>query len=155
MDLYCFENYRTAEQLAEMRRLDAEGVCLFCPDTLRQHGRQRILLETAHWIVTPNDFPYKGTALHLLMIPREHAIDLLDLATEAHQDFWAALHMIRSQFDLKYYGLGVRNGECRFTGATIAHVHIHILVGETESYDDTPVRMRFSSRPHSRGRAET
>ena len=66
MSLYCMENFRTADQLAEMQRLEADGVCLFCPDGLRSHPRQKIRLNTPHWTVTSNEFPYKGTALHLL-----------------------------------------------------------------------------------------
>jgi diadenosine tetraphosphate (Ap4A) HIT family hydrolase len=144
---YCFENHRTPEQLAEMRSLEARGVCLFCPDGLRQHERQQILFATRHWSVTANAFPYAGTALHLLLVPHEHAGDLLDLSGDAQQDFWTALGMVRDRYGLRYYGLGVRNGDCRFTGATIRHVHAHVLVGDTETADAPPVRMRFSSRP--------
>ncbi len=146
MSLYCFENNRTPEQLAEMRSLDERGVCLFCPDILRQHERQQILLRTRHWTVTPNAFPYAGTALHLLLVPHEHVGDLLDLSAGAQQDFWAVLGQVRERYGLAYYGLGARNGDCRYTGATIRHVHAHVLVGDT-SEDAPPVRMRFSSHP--------
>src|ERR1700761_3035859 len=91
LSLYCTSNYRTAEQLAEMRRLEEAGGCLFCPAALREHARQRVTFETRHWMVTPNAFPYQGTALHLLVIPKQHANDLLDLEDEALADFWAAL----------------------------------------------------------------
>jgi diadenosine tetraphosphate (Ap4A) HIT family hydrolase len=47
---------------------------------------------------------------------------------------------------LRHYGLGIRNGDCRFTGATIEHVHAHVLVGSDEE-GEPPVRMRFSSHP--------
>jgi diadenosine tetraphosphate (Ap4A) HIT family hydrolase len=144
---YCFGNVRTPEQLAEMRSLEARGVCLFCPGGLRRHERQQILFATRHWTVTPNAFPYAGTALHLLLVPHEHAADLLDLSGGAQQDFWAALGMVRDRYRLRYYGLGVRNGDCRFTGATIQHVHAHVLAGDVEAADAPPVRMRFSSRP--------
>jgi ATP adenylyltransferase len=147
LSLYCTDNYRTAEQLAEMRRLEAAGICLFCPRSLREHARQRVIIETAHWSVTPNEFPYAGTRLHLLVVPRQHVNDLLDLDEEALSDFWATLRLIREQFDLGHYGLGVRNGNCSFTGATIAHVHAHVLVGDPSLEPEVPVRMRFSSRP--------
>lgn len=150
MTLYCMENGRTAEQLAEMQRLEAAGICLFCPAGLRQQARQEILWETPHWTVTPNKFPYSGTSTHLLVVPHEHATDLLDLTPAAQQDFWTALGTIRERCGLKYYGLGVRNGDCRFTGATIAHVHAHVLAGDSDPADEVPVRMRFSSRPGSR-----
>ncbi len=145
--LYCTDNYRTDEQLEEMRRLEAAGICLFCPAALREHAHQRVAFETRHWAVTPNAFPYKGTRLHLLVVPHQHVNDMLDLDEEALGDFWAALRLIRERFDLGYYGLGVRNGNCSFTGATIAHVHAHVLVGDPALDPEVPVRMRFSSRP--------
>jgi diadenosine tetraphosphate (Ap4A) HIT family hydrolase len=147
LSLYCTDNYRTAEQLAEMERLEAAGICLFCPDSLREHARQRVILETAHWSVTPNAFPYAGTKLHLLVVPRRHVNDMLDLDGAALSDFWTALRWIREEFGLGYYGLGVRNGNCSFTGATIAHVHAHVLVGDPDAAPEIPVRMKFSSRP--------
>jgi len=44
LSLYCTDNHRTDEQLREMRRLEAAGICLFCPATLREHARQQVLL---------------------------------------------------------------------------------------------------------------
>ena len=135
MTLYCFGNARTADQLAEMRRLDDAGICLFCPDELARHARQRILLRTRHWAVTPNEFPYRGTSLHLLLVPDQHAADLLDLSEEVRQDFWEALAAVAREHKLSHYG------------ATIRHVHAHVLVGDGDDADAPPVRMRFSSRP--------
>jgi ATP adenylyltransferase len=141
------DNHRTAEQLAEMQQLEARGLCLFCPDGLREHARQRVLGRTEHWSITPNEFPYAGTALHLLVVPRQHAGDLLDLDPEVQADFWTALGWVREHYGLRYYGLGVRNGDCRYSGATIRHVHAHVLVGDPDAEPEVSVRMRFSSRP--------
>ena len=145
MSLYCFENARTDEQRAEMARLDAAGICLFCPEHLARHEQQRIVLSTRHWTVTPNRFPYPGTNLHMLLIPDQHARDLLELSDEVRADFWVALAAVAEADELRYYGLGVRNGDCRFTGATIEHVHAHVLVGADDD-SAPPVRMRFSPR---------
>lgn len=147
MSYYCFENHRTPAQLAEMRSLEARGICLFCPEGLRQHGRQQVLWRTRHWVITPNEFPYQGTALHLLLVPQQHAHDLLDLPAGVQQDFWAALGLVRERYQLQHYGLGVRNGDCRFTGATIRHVHAHVMVAAPAEAGEGPVRMRFSGRP--------
>src|SRR5690348_11670996 len=101
LSLYCTDNYRTEEQLAEMRALEAAGICLFCPEALREHARQRVTFETAHWAVTPNAFPYAGTRLHLLVVPHQHVNDMLDLDDAARADFWVALRAVRER-----YGLG-------------------------------------------------
>jgi diadenosine tetraphosphate (Ap4A) HIT family hydrolase len=147
LSLYCTDNYRTAEQLAEMERLEAAGICLFCPDSLREHAKQRVIFSTEHWAVTPNAFPYAGTRLHFLVVPSQHVNDMLDLDEASLADFWTALRWIRREFGLGHYGLGVRNGNCSFTGATIAHVHAHVLVGDPDADPEVPVRMKFSSRP--------
>jgi hypothetical protein len=43
LSLYCTDNYRTEEQLAEMRRLEAAGICLFCPEALRERARHEVI----------------------------------------------------------------------------------------------------------------
>ncbi|GAA3774588.1 HIT family protein [Streptomyces phyllanthi] len=151
MSLYYFGNARTAEQAAEMRRLDGLGICLFCPDVIRRHEKQKILWETEEWIVTPNEFPYAGARLHLLLIPKRHVTDFVDLCAEARDDFWEVLASVKREYALDHYGLGVRNGDCRYTGGTIRHLHVHVLVGEGEESpadEFTPIRMKLSSSPH-------
>jgi ATP adenylyltransferase len=143
--LYCLANSRTEEQRADMVRLEEAGLCLFCPEVLR--AEHEVLHETAHWTVTPNRFPYRGTALHLLVVPKEHVTDLLDLSVAAQADYWPVLSWVRDRFGLTHYGLAARNGDCAYTGGTISHVHVHVLVGDVEDPDHQPVRVRLSSRP--------
>jgi ATP adenylyltransferase len=145
--LYCLDNYRTAEQLAEMRRLEAAGLCLFCPEGLRSRSAQQVLFRTRHWTALPNDFPYAGTSLHVLLVPGQHVGDVLDLDADVQADFWVALAQVRERYGLTHYGLGLRNGDCRYTGATIVHVHAHVMVGDPAAEPEVPVRMRLSSRP--------
>src|SRR5215468_9716236 len=127
-----------------MARLDAAGICLFCPEHLARHEQQRIVLSTEHWTVTPNRFPYSGTILHMLLIPDQHARDLLELSDEVRADFWVALAAVAEANELRYYGLGVRNGDCRFTGATIEHVPAHVHEGPADQ-SAPPDRIRFSA----------
>jgi diadenosine tetraphosphate (Ap4A) HIT family hydrolase len=149
VSLYCFEHARGPEQLAEMRRLDAAGICLFCPEHLAGHQRQQVLFSTRHWTATQNEFPYQGTSLHLLLVPHQHAADLLELGDDVRADFWVALATAADKHGLAHYGLGIRNGDCRFTGATIRHVHAHVLVAGDSG--EPPVRMRFSGHPGPAG----
>ncbi|GAA5201482.1 hypothetical protein GCM10023322_81540 [Rugosimonospora acidiphila] len=147
MPLYQFGNYRHEEQRAEMERLAAGGICLFCPDHLSGEPTHEPLLRTGHWTVIHNRYPYADTRLHLLMVPDEHVSDLVDLSPEAREDFWTALAWIRDHYELSFYGLGARNGDSRFTGGTIGHLHVHVIVGDVDDPDHRPVRMKLSSRP--------
>jgi ATP adenylyltransferase len=147
MPLYNLRNSRTEAQRRKMEDLEARGVCLFCPENLVSEESQEVVLSSPHWLVTPNEYPYAGTKLHLLMIPKQHASDLLDLSPDALSDFWTVLGQLRETYHLDYYGLGARNGDCSFTGGTIEHVHVHVIVGDVEAPGHQPVRLKLSSAP--------
>jgi hypothetical protein len=68
MSLYYPRNYRTAEQLAQMHQLEAEGVCLFCPQHLPNF--RPVLHRPSTGRAWPTSFPYRGTRLHFLMPAR-------------------------------------------------------------------------------------
>lgn len=147
MLLYYLENARNEEQRAKMVRLEASGTCVFCPEYLSQDPDQPTLFRGRNWTVTPNRFPYKGAREHLLLIPDDHVEDLVDLSPEALSDFWLALTWARDQYISGHYGLGARNGDPRFTGGTIRHLHVHLIVGDVEDPQHEAVRMKLSSRP--------
>lgn len=125
MNLYCHDNARSPEQAADMAALKAAGVCVFCKLD------QPVLGASGHWTVTANKYPYFGTELHLLAIPDEHVSDLTDLTAAAWADLHNVLGWIRDHYGVPAYGMCVRNGDPHATGATIGHVHVHIIVPET------------------------
>ena len=132
-----------------MRRLETEGKCLFCPAHLDTQSGQRVLMRTESWSVTENKYPYHGAKLHLLLIPSLHVTDILALPENVLADFWVALALAKKSFELNFYGLGARCGECRYTGGTIQHLHIHLIVGDVEDANHEGVRLKLSSRPES------
>jgi ATP adenylyltransferase len=140
---YYLENSRGEAQSDDMRRLEAEGRCLFCP------GQEALAVvhRTPQWTIVPNRFPYRGTKLHLLLIPDEHVTDMADLSAAARADFWTALAWVREQYSLTYYGIAIRNGDPRFTGGTIRHLHVHLVVGDVDDPEADFVRVKLSSRP--------
>jgi diadenosine tetraphosphate (Ap4A) HIT family hydrolase len=141
---YYLPNARFPEQQAEMARLESEGVCLFCTDEPGLGGP--ILHRTSHWHIRRNRFPYAGTRIHLLLIPNSHVEDMAKLSVAQEGDFWTALRWARSTFDMKFYGLGARCGDSAYTGGTIRHLHIHLLVGDVDDPGHKPVRLKLSSR---------
>jgi diadenosine tetraphosphate (Ap4A) HIT family hydrolase len=147
MSLYYLDNSRGPEQTDEMVRLEAAGICIFCPEHLAQGGTKPILYQEGGWTVTTNDYPYPGTARHLLLVPDEHVDDLCELSPALQMGYWSALTWARDNFALSHYGLGVRNGDMRYTGGTIFHVHVHLVVGETDPERYEPIRLKLSSLP--------
>jgi diadenosine tetraphosphate (Ap4A) HIT family hydrolase len=148
MSLYYLGNSRSNEQTAEMIALEAAGICIFCPEHLTRDGTKPILYQQGGWTVTTNDYPYPGAVHHLLLVPSEHVDDLCDLSEALQSGYWKALTWARDTFDLTHYGLGTRNGDLRYTGGTIFHVHVHLVVGTTNAANySVPIRLKLSSMP--------
>ncbi|MCC7543364.1 HIT domain-containing protein [bacterium] len=137
---YLLEAARTPEQVAEMERLIEAGICLFCDPPERKY-----VLRSKYWHVVPNKFPYPGTKLHLLIVPEKHVDSLCDLPADAFQDYMLVLMMIKRQYELKAYSHFMRVGDMRFTGASMAHLHGHLIVGDTESEDFESVKVKLAS----------
>jgi ATP adenylyltransferase len=147
MPLYYPQNYRNDDQRAEMLRLSAAGICIFCPEHLGDNPAQSVIARLSRWTITRNRYPYQGTREHLLLIPDEHVTDLVHLSEQTRNDFWPALDWAHRRHAPAHYGIGIRNGDMRFTGGTVEHLHVHFLVGDADDPQHQPVRMKFSSRP--------
>lgn len=147
MSLYHVGNARHADQAEQMRRLEEAGVCIFCPGHVDDPDDPHVVMTSPDWVVRHNAYPYASTKLHLLLVPRRHVRDLLDLTDAELAGFWRVGRELRERYDLAFYGLGARCGDCRYTGGTIEHVHVHLVVGDVERPEHSPVRLKLSSRP--------
>lgn len=141
--LYHFDNSRHPEQRAVMERLAAAGDCLFCDPA--RHGIDSPIVVAAFgpWVVVHNRYPYARSSLHLLLIPRQHVTDLADLDAPTAAALPYALRESRRIYRLTSYSIGVRCGDMAATGATIAHLHLHLVVGDPRA--DRGVRFRMST----------
>lgn len=155
MSLYYPDNARHPEQADAMRRLEIAGTCIFCPGNVDDAGDRHVALSARHWVVRHNAYPYPGTRLHLLAIPRRHVPDLLDLGADELAEFWEVARNVRDRYGLEFYGLGARCGDCAYTGGTVRHVHVHLVVGDVDDPAHTPVRLKLSSRPPQTATAQS
>lgn len=146
MALYNFDAARSEAQLADMQDLAERGICIFCPEHI-QEDSNKLVLDSDHWMVKPNSFPYKNTKLHLLIIPRLHVSTIQELPVEAQNSFLAVVSQLEVMYKLASYALGMRSGDMRYNGGSMEHLHAHLVVGETDSAEFETVRFKMSSRP--------
>ncbi len=144
---YNFARARSEEQRIQMEGLKERGVCAFCLEHLDKEHREPIEFVTEHWVVTKNDYPYKRTRLHLLMLAKKHVKTLADLSPEALSDLTATVVIIEKKWNLSSYAVGIRSGDMFYNGGSVEHLHAHIIVGDPEDEDPEPVRFKMSSRP--------
>lgn len=103
-----------------------DGVCPFCSNNIAKYHKNEIV-EKTHWLVTRNMYPYKPTLHHFLLIHKEHIEHVKDLTPEA----WLELHEIISELSktnsIDGGSLMMRFGNTKFTGASVSHLHAHIV----------------------------
>jgi diadenosine tetraphosphate (Ap4A) HIT family hydrolase len=113
-----------AETLQEIIRA---GVCPFCPENFRWHPHAIIFHESG-WRLTPNAHPYENTEHHFLIIPDRHYTGIHDISPKD----WSVVREFAlkagSRFHFKGGGLTVRFGDTALSGATVQHLHWHLIV---------------------------
>lgn len=144
---YNFSTARSEAQRQQMEDLKDRGVCAFCLEHLDQEHREPIEFMTEYWVVTKNDYPYKRTKLHLLLLAKEHVKTLADLSPAALRELPEAIVAIEKKWKLTSYAVGIRSGDMFYNGGSVEHLHVHIVVGNPEDEDSEPVRFKMSSRP--------
>ena len=108
-----------------------QGDCPFCPENFKHHKKE-ILNTDGNWFITENSWPYDGTSHHLLLINTQHKEQFAELTP---QDFQSVMNLVNwaiKKFELKGGGITLRFGETRLTGATVCHLHFHLIVPELD-----------------------
>lgn len=114
------------------------GVCPFCEENIRTYHKNH-LEERKHWWVTDNFYPYKPTIFHRLIIHKKHIEHYLDLSAEAKAELEQIFTDEISSKDMKGGALIMRFGLTKYTGASVSHLHAHIVQSNPENaaYDKT------------------
>ncbi|MEI6864071.1 MAG: HIT domain-containing protein [Candidatus Adlerbacteria bacterium] len=101
-------------------------LCPFCPENFRYH-KHPILKKGRGWILTENSWPYKNTQKHFIIISLKHKEKLVQLSTSDIKEILELSKWAVKKFDLKGGALNMRFGDTDYTGATVAHLHAHLI----------------------------
>lgn len=115
------------EQRAVMKQIQGRKECPFCIQNLHKYHTKPIIRKIPHWILTPARWPYKDTKLHLLVISRKHMERLSDLSLVAGRELFKLLKWVERKYNISGGAFAVRFGDSRFTGATVHHLHAHVI----------------------------
>ena len=144
------EHARHDDQRVIMQRIAEEGICPFCPENRKTSEVLEPLWQGKHWVLVPNRWPYRFTTLHLLAVPERHMWMLSELTTEE----WSELHTLIAWTEAKYHidggSIGIRFGNPALTGATVEHLHVHLIVADPDATKPGYERVRFPMGPKPR-----
>ncbi len=117
---------RTKEYRKVLEEIAAGERCPFCPDAFMWHQRP-ILRRSGRWFITANRFSYKEARVRLMIIGTEHRESFEELTRD---DLAAVRKLARwaiARFKIRGGALAIRFGDSRFTGATVVHLHFHLI----------------------------
>jgi len=143
--LYHLTAARGAEQLERMRRLQAEGVCVFCDERIAAMEGKPIELRGEHWYVVPNGFPYAGTRAHYLIVAKRHVRSFDQLPDEAGAELWSLRRQLAGRLKPLATATVERSGDIRYNGGSVAHLHVHFVA--LDAKPEKTVRFKVSRDP--------
>jgi ATP adenylyltransferase len=119
---------------------DIEGakVCPFCPKTFKWHTNP-ILKTTGNWLITKSFQPYQNTAHHFLIIGKRHKEHLTELTSGDWSEISRLQKWAIKKYHLKGGGITMRFGDTAHTGATVPHLHMHLIVPKLKRGRAIPV----------------
>ncbi len=120
-----FAQKRT-EYFGVLKSIEKEGKCPFCPENFKYHGK-KILKKKDGWFITENNWSYKNTQKHLLIIGEKHKenfeeLTKNDLLVIKYLSDWAI-----KKFKIKGGAVAARFGKTELTGSTVCHIHFHLI----------------------------
>ncbi len=136
------ENARVDKQRDVMGKIKEDGVCPFCPEHLEAYHEEPILRRGDHWIVTRNQWPYSNTETHLLAIATRHVVALSELTPGAGEELLNHFRWAEDVYKIAAGGLAMRFGDVGRSGATVQHLHAHLIVPQVSVGID-PVRFKI------------
>ena len=118
------------------------AVCPFCPETFKWHTNP-ILKTRGNWLITESFQPYKNTNHHFLIIGKKHKEHIRELtATDWKEIVWLTTWAAK-KYSLQGGGLAMRFGDTAHTGASVSHLHAHLIVPKMKNSRAVPVWFPF------------
>jgi ATP adenylyltransferase len=130
---------KRSDYVHTLTEIVAGGFCPFCEEHLFKHHRRPLIYKSAHWLVTENSWPYKGSRFHILFIARTHIEKTEDLSSAMWADLQKLYKKIVREKKTKGATLFIRSGDTKITGASVNHLHAHLVVGSPRTKSAEPI----------------
>ncbi len=130
------------EYRAVIEAIAKERVCPFCPENFRWH-KNPILKRRGAWFITKSSWPYKNTKFHFIILTLKHKENFGELSQQDWKQIISLAKWAISKFEIKGGGLAMRFGETVYTGATVCHLHAHLIVPQLKPDKRTAKTVMF------------
>jgi diadenosine tetraphosphate (Ap4A) HIT family hydrolase len=130
---------KRSEYTNTLKEIVVGGFCPFCEEHLFKHHRQPLIYKSRYWLVTKNAWPYKGSRFHFLFIARSHIETTEDMPSLMWADLQKLYRKLVQENNIRGATLMIRSGNTKITGASVNHLHAHIIVGVPRTKNTKPI----------------
>lgn len=120
------KNARKGEYENIIKKIASTGKCPFCKENFKYH-KKPIYRTKGKWFLTNNSWPYKNTKHHLIILGTEHKENFSELTNKDLEAVGFLAKFAIEKWKIKGGGIAVRFGNTNYTGASVSHIHFHII----------------------------
>ncbi len=113
------------------------GECPFCPKNFKYH-KNKFLKKEGGWTITQNSWPYPNAKHHFIIISEKHKEKFEELTAKDFVSTSKLVNWAIKKYKLPGGGLTIRFGQTEYTGATVCHLHFHLI---------SPQRIKNKTKP--------
>lgn len=124
-------NARKGEYKKVIEEIATTGKCPFCKENFKYH-KKPIYQRKGKWFLTNNSWPYKNTKNHLIILGDQHKENFSDLTKKDLESVGYLVNWAIKKWKIKGGGIAMRFGETDYTGASVSHIHMHIICPEID-----------------------
>lgn len=120
---------------AMMAKVAQDGYkCPFCtmavhPKPIIRHSKNKT------WFVTERHEVPASVASYLLIIPRRHLVNHRAMTAADDAAVRELVTWAEATYGLRGFGLAIRSGNSKLTGATVRHLHYHLVTPKINPKD--------------------
>lgn len=137
-DFVDLRHAKSKDYRAVLEEIKKEGKCPFCPENFRWHPKP-ILENYQRWFLTEANWPYENARKHFLIICKEHKEDFLTLTPNDFSEVYELVSQAIEDFRIRGGAVTLRFGDTAYTGATVKHLHFHLIVPKKRKVVDFPI----------------
>lgn len=120
------KNAKNKEYKKVISSIEETDKCPFCPNNFKYH-KEPILKKEKKWLITKNSWPYKNTEYHFVIIGEKHTTNFNELDRDDFKSVKILVNWALKEFNIKGGALSIRFGDTNHTGATVSHLHLHLI----------------------------
>ena len=120
------KNARKGQYKKVIEEIAKTGKCPFCKENFKYH-KKPIFKRKSGWFLTDDSWPYKNADCHLLIIGDKHKENFSELTKKDLEAVAFLANWAIKKWNIKGGGIAMRFGKINYTGASVSHIHFHII----------------------------